>query len=494
MDDVFNETRLSQSSISLNCLKLRRHHEKRLNIFESQDIVCYNKLLPGGSTMILRIFLVFGTFILIAALLINKPLPIGQPVVESQSTQSSYNSKNSNNQKRQQELGQVQLNVKVPKTESVIMNDPAMHKKWGLQQSDALNAWQLTTGSREIVVAIVDTGIDINHPDIKNNLWVNPGESGLDANGNDKATNGIDDDGNGFVDDVHGWNFVHNNHDLTDNHGHGTHIAGIVGAEGGNNYGVTGVAPKVSLMILKYFDPNSASGNLTNTIKSFNYAVKMNAHVINYSGGGLEYSHPEFLAVKRAEQKGILFVAAAGNEKTNSDYNKYYPADYDLDNIISVTAINPTLRVLSSSNYGVRTVDIAAPGENIYSTLPDKSFGPMTGTSQATAFVSGVAALLMAHNRDFDAKAVRKYILRTGDNLDWLKNKTKTSKKLNVYRALTMLDQGVGASGVVANNVADPEADVFTTPESKKEKSGGSLSSFGQSLMNAISKDKKQEK
>ena len=188
------------------------------------------------------------------------------------------------------------------------MNDPQIHKKWGLHKTNALDAWQLTTGSREIVVAIVDTGIDINHPDIKNNLWRNPGESGKDKFGRDKATNGIDDDNNGYIDDLHGWNFVHKNHNIKDNHGHGTHIAGIVGAEGGNKYGVMGVAPKVSLMVLKYFDPQSASNNLINTIKAFDYAVKMNAHIINYSGGGTEYSRDEFLAVKRAEQKGILFV------------------------------------------------------------------------------------------------------------------------------------------------------------------------------------------
>jgi subtilisin family serine protease len=388
---------------------------------------------------------------------------------------------------RQQDLGVFQMNVDVPKKESVIMNDPAIHKKWGLAQSDALSGWQLTTGSREIVVAIVDTGIDINHPDLKKNLWRNPGETGLDKNGKNKASNGIDDDNNGYVDDIHGWNFNAGNNDLTDNHGHGTHIAGIVGAEGGNNYGVTGVAPKVSLMILKYFDPNSASDNLTNTIKAFNYAVQMNAHVINYSGGGLEFSDKEYAAVKRAEQKGILFVAAAGNEHTNSDFNKYYPADYDLDNIVSVTAINPTLRVLSSSNYGEQTVDIAAPGENIYSTLPNQRFGPMTGTSQATAFVSGVAALLMAHNRDFDAKAVRKYILRTGDRLDWLKQKTRTSRKLNVYRALTMLDQGVGATGVVAENTGHSDANVFASPSGGGKKSQ-SLKGLGRSLSEALSK------
>ena len=431
--------------------------------------------------MIWRVLLAISAFLIIVAVVFEKPIPLFR---KSAATKT----KNSSSQKRIQQFGEFKLDVQVPNTNSVIMNDPAIHKKWGLKKSNALDAWQLTTGSREIVVAIVDTGIDVNHPDLQKNLWRNPGETGKDKQGRDKATNGIDDDKNGYVDDVHGWNFVHSNHNLTDNHGHGTHIAGIVGAEGGNNYGVTGVAPKVSLMILKYFDPNSASNNLTNTIKAFNYAVKMNAHIINYSGGGLEYSKPEFMAVKRAEQKGILFVAAAGNERTNSDFNKYYPADYDLDNIVSVTALNPTLRVLSSSNYGQTTVDIAAPGENIYSTLPNQSFGPMTGTSQATAFVSGVAALLMSHNRDFDAKAVRKYILRTGDSLDWLKSKTRTSKKLNVYRSLTMLDQGVGASGVVAANTGNEDSNVFRAPGSEDGKSNTSLSNFGQSLLKAVKK------
>lgn len=439
--------------------------------------------------MILRTFLILGIFFTMVALTIKSPLVRNQLASEPA---ASHSAKKRAAQKRENNFGVFQMNVQTPKQKSVIMNDPAMHKKWGLQKSDALDAWQLTTGSRDIVVAIVDTGIDVNHPDLRNNLWKNPGETGKDSKGRDKATNGIDDDGNGYVDDVHGWNFVHGNHNLTDNHGHGTHIAGIVGAEGGNNYGVTGVAPKVSLMVLKYFDPQSASNNLVNTIKAFDYAVKMNAHIINYSGGGLEYSKPEFTAVKRAEQKGILFVAAAGNERTNSDFNKYYPADYDLDNIISVTAINPSLRVLSSSNYGVHTVDIAAPGENIYSTHPNNSFYPMTGTSQATAFVSGVAALLMAHNRDFDAKAVRKYILRTGDSLTWLKSKTSTSKKLNVYRALTMLDQGVGASGVVAGNTSNADSNVFASPSDERKKSK-SLQDFGSSLLKAANKEEQKQ-
>ncbi len=449
--------------------------------------------------MVLRIFLASATFLLLLAVFINKPIS----TIPKQIASSLGSNKKSNfndptetfNQKIQRELlpsknGSLES---APKNDSVIMNDPALHKAWGLHKSNALDAWQLTTGSRDIIVAIVDTGIDLTHPDLKNNLWVNPGESGIDSMGRNKATNGVDDDQNGFIDDVHGWNFVHGNNHVVDKHGHGTHIAGIIGAEGGNNFGITGVAPKVSLMVLKYFDPKSQSDNLVNTIKAFDYAVKMNAHVINYSGGGTSYSRPEFEAIKKAEQKGILFVAAAGNEQSNSDFNKYYPADYELDNIISVTAIDPPLRVLSSSNYGVKTVHIAAPGENIYSTWPGGGFQVQTGTSQATAFVSGVAALLMAHNRDFDAKAVKKYILRTGDNLDWLKSKTKTSKKLNVYRSLTMLDQGVGVSGVVAGNTSNSEANEFNTTTERKNKNTN-LKKFGQSLLKAIEEEKQTNK
>ncbi len=440
--------------------------------------------------MVLRIFLVSATALLLLAVLVDRPLSmISKKIASTLLPKNSKSSQQTSEKVTREFEPSITVSAQpAPQKNSVIMNDPALHKAWGLHKSNALDAWQLTTGSRDIVVAIVDTGIDLTHPDLKNNLWTNPGESGLDSKGKNKASNGIDDDNNGFIDDVHGWNFVHGNNHVVDKHGHGTHIAGIIGAEGGNNYGITGVAPKVSLMILKYFDPKSQSDNLTNTIKAFNYAVKMNAHVINYSGGGTSYSRPEFEAIKRAEQKGILFVAAAGNEQSNSDFNKYYPADYDLDNIISVTALDPSLRVLSSSNYGVKTVHIAAPGENIYSTWPGGGFQIQTGTSQATAFVSGVAALLMAHNRDFDAKAIKKYVLRTGDNLEWLKSKTKTSKKLNVYRALTMLDQGVGVSGVVAGNTSNSEANEFNSSNDENKKSN--LKDFGQSLLKALEKEK----
>ena len=336
---------------------------------------------------------------------------------------------------------------KTSKETSVLMNDSAIQKNWGLMgtngKSDirAARAWEITKGSRDIIVAIIDTGIDPNHEDLHGNLWKNKGETGLDKQGRPKETNKIDDDGNGFIDDVHGWNFVSDNNRVKDYHGHGTHVAGIIGAEGGNGKGISGVSPKVTLMVLKYYDPRfSNTDNLANTIKAIKYATKMGAKIINYSGGGTQYSQLEFDAIKQARDKGILFVAAAGNESSNSNKFNYYPAKYSskLNNIISVTAINRSTKVLSSSNWGHLTVHIAAPGENIFSTLPGNKYGHMTGTSQATAFVSGVASLLYAQNREFDYLAVKNQILSTADEKKSLKSKTITSGKLNAWAALAM--------------------------------------------------------
>ncbi len=374
------------------------------------------------------------------------------------------------------------------KNATVILNDPFMQNKWGLERTSAAKAWEITKGSKDIVVAVIDTGIDVNHADISDNLWKNPGETGVVENDFckkqrnplslkecDKSRNDVDDDGNGYKDDVYGWNFVYNDNKLTDNHGHGTHIAGIIAANGmhnGRNTGVSGVAPNVSVMILKYYDPKASnSNNLKNTVNAIRYAIKMKAQIINYSGGGTDYSAEEYAAVKEAERAGILFIAAAGNERSNSDEagKHYYPADYGLSNIISVTAVNKEeTKVLPSSNYGVRTVDLAAPGENIYSTLPNQGYGFMTGTSQATAFVTGVAALIMSHNRDFSSADVKKYILRTGDEYATLLSKTGTAKLLNSFKALASLDIGVGLTGVVASNTAKIGTRTFSSDQNPK--------------------------
>lgn len=380
----------------------------------------------------------------------------------------------------------------VDKSTTMLLNDPDISKNWGLKVSEALKGRGITEGSRDVIVAVIDTGMDINHTDLKNNLWTNAGETGIDDKGRDKATNGVDDDKNGFVDDVHGWNFVSNTGKLDDNHGHGTHIAGIIGAEGGNNFGITGIASKVSLMVIKYYDPKFQTNNLENTIKAINYATKMKAHIINYSGGGTEYSQQEFEAIRKARSEGILFVAAAGNERSNSDKQKYYPANYELDNIISVTAIDPKLQVLSSSNYGVHTVHVAAPGEEIYSTWPGNTFGTLTGTSQATAFASGLAVLLKANNPEFNYLAIKSHILKTGDEYPWLRSKTGTSKKLNIYKALTTLDQGVSASGAIAANTTGFKDNAFASDPQLAASNNNPTSDFvefGKNIMKTIGND-----
>lgn len=393
---------------------------------------------------------------------------------------------------RTTEVGQAILSENKGEGEQeVILKDPALSQAWGLTMTDAQRAWKVSKGSKEIIVAVIDTGVDESHPDLKNNLWVNPGETGLDHRGFDKATNGVDDDHNGFVDDVHGWNFVHNSNALKDSHGHGTHIAGIIGAEGGNGVGISGVAPKVSLMVLKYYDPSSrSSDNLKNTVKAIDYAVKMNAHIINYSGGGLSPAAEEKAAIERAMKKGILFVAAAGNEKSNSDVQKYYPADYGLSNIVSVTAIDRGQNVLPSSNWGISTVHIAAPGNDILSTLPKGQYGHMTGTSQATAFVSGVAALIMANNSEMKkADRIIKYLTQTGDTDEKLAGKTMYQRRLNTYKALALQDLDLNLAGAKVENTAS----LSFTVGVDQGKRPASISSFGKELQALVDgKAKKQ--
>lgn len=298
--------------------------------------------------------------------------------------------------------------------------DPALQLNWGLKFIHADQAWQQTRGRTDITVAIIDTGCDIHHPDLAGSIWSNPGETGRDRYGLDKASNGIDDDGNGFVDDAHGWDFVSNSPAVMDEHGHGTHVAGIIGAHPVSAAGSSGVAPHVSLMILKYYDSQANEDqSLARTIEAIHYAVKMGAHIINYSGGGISRNSAEEKALQEAAQQKILVVAAAGNEGLNSDFFHFYPADYDLPNILSVAAVDRRGDLMDVSNFGRTTVDLAAPGKNIYSTLPGEAHGYMSGTSQAAAFVTGVAALLMAQNIDlFDPPTLIDHFRQHGRKLN----------------------------------------------------------------------------
>jgi hypothetical protein len=314
--------------------------------------------------------------------------------------------------------------------------DPLLSQDWALIDIGFFESFtplvqpiknQVLDCSKQVVVAVVDTGIDYTHPELKNNIWINPGEIGpwipKDLSSTlcrEKSCNGIDDDNDGYIDDVAGWDFVNNQPLPFDTHGHGTHIAGIIASQSSNGVGITGVCPQVSVMPLKYYDSGSnGMNNLQNTVKAIQYAVKMGAQIINYSGGGAEPAMAERSAIEEASRKGVLFVAAAGNDGHDNSAQPYYPASYPLDNIIGVASVNQKKQLLSSSNFG-GPVHIAAPGLGILSTVPGGKFGTMSGTSQATAFVTGAAALLASQNRGkraFDYHQIKNWILAGAKSL-----------------------------------------------------------------------------
>lgn len=300
-------------------------------------------------------------------------------------------------------------------------------KNWGLINTkarshiNAVEAWKLSEGSSDVLVAVIDTGVDPNHKDLAKNIWRDPKRT-------DRA--------------IFGWNFVNDTPNPIDDNDHGTHVSGIIGAVADLRAGVSGVAHHVSIMAVKYYaDFNSGPVNLKNTVRAINYAVENGARVINYSGGGPQFSEDEYLALKKAEAKGILVVTAAGNEHQNTDLtdNYYYPAAYRLSNTISVAATDIRNQLLPSSNWGRKGVDVAAPGENIYSTLPGGRYGYMTGTSQATAFVTGTAALLLAKNPKLTPKQIKEIIMTSVDRVPALDGKIATGGRINAYSALLAL-------------------------------------------------------
>ena len=282
------------------------------------------------------------------------------------------------------------------KTVGVGTNDPYAGELWGLSAEQGVNvegAWELSAGSQDVVVAIIDTGIDYRHPDLESNLWRNPGEV---------PGNGLDDDGNGYVDDVFGLNAISgviNPGDPFDDNGHGTHVAGTIGAKRDNGIGIAGVAPNVKLMGLKFLD-GSGSGRLSDAITAIQYMVAMkerygvNVVVSNNSWGGGGYSPALEEAIRAAYDAGILFVAAAGNDAFDVDLFPSYPSGYEVPNVVSVAALDSEGNLASFSNYGAETVDVAAPGVSIVSTLPGNQYGSYSVTSMASPHVAGVLALL----------------------------------------------------------------------------------------------------
>ncbi len=258
---------------------------------------------------------------------------------------------------------------------TVTPNDTYFNQLWGLNNTgqsggtidadiDAPDAWAITTGSDNVVIAVVDTGVAYNHSDLSSNIWVNPGET--------TCTDGIDNDNNGYIDDCYGWDFIGDDNDPTDYNGHGTHVAGTIAAVGNNSTGITGVMWKAKIMPLRFLGV-SGSGSTDNAISAILYANAKSAHVINNSWGGSGYSQ----ALKDAiDASSAVVVCAAGNDGTNNDTTPFYPASYTSSNIISVAATDSNDNLASFSNYGLTSVDVGAPGVGIYSTVPQFTYGP----------------------------------------------------------------------------------------------------------------------
>ena len=314
-------------------------------------------------------------------------------------------------------------------------DDPRFAELWGMNNSndadiDAPEAWDKQTGSTDVLVAIIDTGVDYNHEDLKANMWRNPGETG-----DGKEDNNIDDDGNGYVDDYRGWNFVFNRDDPMDDHGHGTHVAGTIGAIGNNGKGVVGVSWSVSLMPLKFLDRNG-SGQTSGAIMAIIYAADKGADILSNSWGGGGFSQALKDAIEYARDKGSLFVAAAGNDGQNNDKSTNYPSNYDVENVIAIAASDRNDKMAGFSNYGRQQVDLAAPGVNILSCKPRDFYQLLSGTSMATPHVSGAAALLKAEYPNSTYRQLMIRLTGTVDVKSAFASKTSSGGRMNVAKAL----------------------------------------------------------
>ena len=291
-------------------------------------------------------------------------------------------------------------------------------KQWGLKNTgdnsgglwlpgvagediSAESAWRITTGSRDVVIAVIDTGVDFTHKDLKDNMWTNQAE----LNGEE----GVDDDGNGYVDDIYGYNFYANAPSPKDGNGHGTHCAGIIGAAH-DDEGTKGVMGNVQIMALKFL-ADSGAGTLEGAIEAIDYAIKMKADIMSnsWSGGGFSQALED--AIIAANEAGILFVVASGNKQNDNDKWPTYPANHQVDNVLAVGAMDGSGNRSVFSNYGKWTVHVYAPGSDIMSTVPGNGYRSFSGTSMATPFVSGVAGLILSQDRTRSVKELKEFII-----------------------------------------------------------------------------------
>lgn len=329
-----------------------------------------------------------------------------------------------------------------PVSASEVVQDASFSQQWGLKNTgtnsgsfwspgkkgEDINAealWKVTRGSNEVTVAVIDTGVDYRHKDLNANMWVNEAEK----NGQD----GVDDDGNGYVDDIHGYDFANNDGDPLDGHGHGTHCAGVIGAVH-NRDGIRGVMSKVKIVGIKFLT-DKGSGTTENAIKSIDYATKLGVNVMSNSWGGGGYSEALKEAISAANEKGIIFVAAAGNSYSNNDTKATYPANYEVSNVVSVGAMDGKGAKASFSNYGKKTVHVFAPGKDILSTVKNNGYQKMSGTSMATPFVSGAMGMFVLQNPGMSPEEVREQLISTSIKNGSL-DKFTVSGRMDAFRFL----------------------------------------------------------
>jgi len=340
--------------------------------------------------------------------------------------------------------------VKTPNDEVYTSPFANPNEYWGFEKIDAFDAWDISTGSNDTVVAVLDTGIDYNHPDLKENIWRNEAEcSGIP---------GVDDDNDGYIDDCVGYDMYDGDNDPMDYDDHGTHVSGIIGAVGNNNIGIAGVNWKVKILPCKIFNDDGDSTSVYVILKCLDYIVKLKDRGVNivasnnsWAGGKGVYLGDQLKdAIQETINKGILFLTAAGNQESgyneNNDEMPVYPCNYQLDNdgIICVGATDINDQLPWFSYYGKESVDLAAPGDEIYSTVSGNSiqitgngrYSYMSGTSMATPFVTGAVALIKSVYETLNWKDIKTTILANTDKINSLKDKTFSEGKLNLYKCL----------------------------------------------------------
>lgn len=310
-------------------------------------------------------------------------------------------------------------------------NDPDFPTQYGLTRIHAPDAWERTTGNPAFTVAVIDSGVAYDHPDLAANIWTNPDEI---------AGNGLDDDSNGLVDDIRGWDFALDAADPYDLIGHGTHVAGTIGAAGDNGTGVTGVCWNVRLMCLKVADANGVVP-MSAAAAAIQYAASKGCRVASNAYGTPVFSQILFDAIAQADAAGLLCVASAGNTGADNDAYPIYPASFNLPNVLSVAATDANDAPASFSNFGASTVHLSAPGAAVYSTFTGGGYAAMSGTSSSVGFVAGGCALAADAHPSMTHREIRDAVLRSAHPLEALKGRTTTGARLNV-NTLTIAGDG----------------------------------------------------